>query len=38
MYKLDIGKALTKYFHSYSEAKRYCEGLGLNPARIKPVH
>lgn len=38
MYKIDIGKALTKYFLSYSEASQYAKATGINVKRIKSVH
>lgn len=38
MYKIQIGKDLTKYFLSYSEAKTFCRSCGYNLKKIKPVH
>lgn len=38
MYKINIGKKLTKYFLSYSEALAYCKAVGYTARKIKSVH
>lgn len=38
MYKINIGKELTKYFDRYHQATSYCKSVGFSTRKIKKVN